>query len=316
MSKKNLRFTKDYNLPINIFNDEYFSYYRELYKDFWPSDAEYRMNQEISQYVDNNVDLWLEHYAKLRDNIIFTIENSDAYKEFNTCDLSKYDVPNIGVGEHSLYNEETEGKAFLSIDLKKANFQALKYAGVLKNPTYNDFIYRMDGTNYFADSKYLRQVIFGKLNPKRQIKVEKYLIYKIHEYFCETLMKNNPSTFELYSMNSDEIVYSVKEENVNLSNEFVLNLFEKKVKDKFGIEIRAELVKISRLNIVNSHGNKVDAYIRKNLHNGLETLKKASTTFFPQIWKLYKGLEINEMDRTFFFEDQLATFNEPLTLIK
>ena len=36
VTKKYLRFTKDYNLPINIFNEEMFSYYRELYKDFWP----------------------------------------------------------------------------------------------------------------------------------------------------------------------------------------------------------------------------------------------------------------------------------------
>ena len=176
-NKKNLRFTKDYNLPINIFNEEMFSYYRDLYKEFWPLDAEYRMNNEIKLFNDN-VDEWLAHYAKIRDNIIFGLENSEEYKEFNQSDLSKYDIPNLGVGERSLYNEESEGGIFLSIDLKKANFQALKYVGVLKDETYKDFIHRNNGTDYFADSKYLRQVIFGKLNPKRQIKVEKYLIYQ------------------------------------------------------------------------------------------------------------------------------------------
>lgn len=312
-NKKNLRFTKDYNLPINIFNEEMFSYYRDLYKEFWPSDAEYRMNNEIKLFNDN-VDEWLAHYAKIRDNIIFSLENSEEYKEFNQSDLSKYDIPNLGVGEHSLYNEESEGGIFLSIDLKKANFQALKYVGVLKDETYKDFIHRNNGTDYFADSKYLRQVIFGKLNPKRQIKVEKYLIYQIHKLFSQ-LFINDLFTFQLYSLNSDEIVYKIGT-LINMPTQTMLELLEKQVKETLGIEVRAELVQISRLNIVNSNGNKVDAYIRKNVYTGVETLKKASTTFFPQIWKLYKGLEINEMDKTFFFEDQLAVFKEPLKLIE
>lgn len=312
-NKKNLRFTKDYNLPINIFNEEMFSYYRDLYKEFWPFDAEYRMNNEIKLFNDN-VDEWLAHYAKIRDNIIFSLENSEEYKEFNQSDLSKYDVPNIGVGEHSLYNEESDGCIFLSIDLKKANFQALKYVGVLKDDTYKDFIHRNNGTDYFADSKYLRQVIFGKLNPKRQIKVEKYLIYQIHKLFSQ-LFINDLFTFQLYSLNSDEIVYKIGT-LINMPTQTMLELLEKQVKETLGIEVRAELVQISRLNIVNSNGNKVDAYIRKNVYTGVETLKKASTIFFPQIWKLYKGIEINETDKTFFFEDQLAVFKEQLKLIK
>lgn len=313
-NKKNLRFTKDYNLPINIFNEEMFSYYRDLYKEFWPLDAEYRMNNEIKLFNDN-VDEWLAHYAKIRDNIIFGLENSEEYKEFNQSDLSKYDIPNLGVGERSLYNEESEGGIFLSIDLKKANFQALKYVGVLKDETYKDFIHRNNGTDYFADSKYLRQVIFGKLNPKRQIKVEKYLIYQIHKLFCQLFVDLKLFSYQLYSVNSDEIVYTAHT-LIDLPSQTMLELFEKQVKEMLGIEVRAELVQISRLNIVNSNGNKVDAYIRKNVYTGVETLKKASTTFFPQIWKLYKGLEINEMDRTFFFEDQLATFKEPLKLVE
>lgn len=312
-NRKNLRFTKDYNLPINIFNEEMFSYYRELYKEFWPTDAENRMNEEIKQCNDS-VDAWLAHYAEIRDNIIFTLENSEEYIQFNNSDLSKYDIPNLSVGERSLYNEENEGNIFLSIDLRKANFQALKYVGVLPDETYKDFIYRNNGSDYFADSKYLRQVIFGKLNPKRQIKVEKYLIYQIHKCFAQ-LFIDNLFAFQLYSLNSDEIIYSLPTLSY-VPTKTMLELFEKHVKEVLGIEIRAEVIEVSRLNIVNANGNKVDAYIRKNLHTGVETLKKASTTFFPQIWKLYKGLEITEMDRTFFFEDQLATFNKPLTLVK
>lgn len=307
ITKKYLRFTKDYNLPINIFNEEMFSYYRELYKDFWPYHEEQLMEDDIKSF-DNNVDVWLEFYAHLRDNIINTLENSEAYKTFNTKDLSEYDIPKeLNVGEHSIYNEETEGKYFMSIDLKKANFQALKYVGVLNDKTYEDFIKRFGGNEYFAKSKYLRQVIFGKLNPKRQVKVEKHLMSKILKDF---------SAWNLYSLNSDEAVFLLTENEVKSLTSQVIDFMESNIKKKLGIEVRIEVITIKRLPIVNSHGNKVDAYIRHNVITGEDTLKKASTTFYPQIYKLWKGMEINEKDKMFFFEDQLATFNEPLKLLK
>lgn len=307
ITKKYLRFTKDYNLPINIFNEEMFSYYRELYKDFWPYHEEQLMEDDIKSF-DNNVDVWLEFYAHLRDNIINTLENSEAYKIFNTKDLSEYDIPKeLNVGEHSIYNEETEGKYFMSIDLKKANFQALKYVGILNDKTYEDFIKRFGGNEYFAKSKYLRQVIFGKLNPKRQVKVEKYLMSKILKDF---------SGWNLYSLNSDEAVFLLTENEVKSLTSEVIDFMESNIKKKLGIEVRIEVITIKRLPIVNSHGNKVDAYIRHNVITGEDTLKKASTTFYPQIYKLWKNMEINEKDKTFFFEDQLATFNESLTLLK
>ena len=303
---KYLRFTKDYSLPINIFNDELFSYYRELYKDFWPVHEENLMNNEIEQ-LDGNVDAWLATYATIRDNIINTLEASDKYQEFNNKDISMYDIPNIGLGEHSLYSEETDGKMFISLDLKKANFQALKYVGVLPYDSYEEFIKVYGGTEYFSKSKYLRQVIFGKLNPKRQIKVEKFLIYQLYLDCIREYGFTSP-----YSLNSDELVFNVNENNVPLEKK--LKYIEEKVKFLYGIDVRVEVVKIKRLPIVNSNGNKVDCYIRKNIYTGEEKLKKASTTFFPQIWKLYKGLEITEKDRMFFFEDQIATFNENLKL--
>ena len=55
---------------------------------------------------------------------------------------------------------------------------------------------------------------------------------------------------------------------------------------------------------------------KQNFITKQSKLKKASTTFFPQIYKLWIGKPINEKDRVFFFENQLATFNESLKLIE
>ena len=51
---------------------------------------------------------------------------------------------------------------------------------VLNADTYQDFIKKFADSDYIAESKYCRQVIWGKLNPKRHITVEKYMIDKVY----------------------------------------------------------------------------------------------------------------------------------------
>jgi hypothetical protein len=305
---KYIRFTKDYNLPINLFNDEMFDYYRTLYKDFWPAIAEELMEKEIAEC--GSVDNWLVEYSKLRDKIIHTLEESDEYKDFNSRSLDEYTLHNKNFQERNIYTQETDGKTFLSIDLKKANFQALKYVGVIKDDTYEDFIKRMGGSDYFTNSKYLRQVIFGKLNPKKQMKVEKYLLCTV----LQTL-QYPMAGLQLFSFGTDELVYErdgdfTHKEMLYIQSESI----EKFIKTGLGLDIRVEPVKITRLPVVNSHGNTVDAYVRTNIITGEEKLKKVSTTFYPQVYKLWKGIPIEERDKKFFFENQIATFDNQLQM--
>ena len=84
------RFCKDYNLPINVFEDGMFHYYRELYKEFFP-EKEYKAAVELIETKFNgNVDLWLDYCAQVRDTAINTILESESYQKFNTMDLSEY----------------------------------------------------------------------------------------------------------------------------------------------------------------------------------------------------------------------------------
>jgi hypothetical protein len=315
------RFSKDYNLPINVFDEEMFEYYIELYKDFFPINEYESAINDIETNFDGNVELWLDHYAKIRDNIIETVMSSDEYKHFNEINLTTYKINPI-CGERSCYTEETDGKYFISIDLKKANFQALKYMNVLDDESYEKFIKRFGGDDYMVNSKYLRQVIFGKMNPSRQITIEKYIMSLVYDAVCNKLKH---SGFEIYSMNSDELVFyetekAINHRAMNSYNDFkcsMKNLLNeiKAIIDKYlGFETTIEYFTIDRLRIVNSNGNKVDAYVKENYITGESKLKKASTTFFPQIYKLWHMLPINEKDKVFFFENQLATFNESLML--
>lgn len=317
------RFAKDYNLPINVFDEEMFEYYKNLYGDFFPDCIFDEIVEKIEGEYGGNVDQWLDYCASVRDNAINEILSSPEYNHFNTMSMTSFDVT-YPCGERSCYTEEADGEFFLSIDLKKANFQALKYVKVITDDTYEKFIKRMGGDDYISGSKYLRQVIFGKLNPSRQIKVEKYLMCKVYDGVNNKLKNYG---FDLYSFNSDEIVYKASKKvydnmSYNTVDGFktsIQHLIEdlRHIIDVYvGVDTTIEFFNIKRLPIVNSNESKVDAYVKQNFITKQSKLKKASTTFFPQIYKLWIGKPINEKDRVFFFENQLATFNESLKLIE
>ena len=305
------RFVKDYNLPINIFGGPYFDYYRKLY-DFFPNDVWESLLNKIETEYDGNVELWLDYCAGVRDSAIINTMETEEYKRFNSCDSKIWDLPKEVplIGEHSVFNEENHGRYFVSIDLKKANFQALKYVGVINDETYADFVRRHGGDDYIANSKYLRQVIFGKMNPGRTVKVEKYIMGRIYVNLHEMFEDNG---YEFFSLNSDEIIFRGKEGKWKTFDENKCKRIEAFIHDVLGVDARVEHYWVERLDIVNNNGNKVDAYVR-HLHNGESTLKKVSTTFYPQVYKLWKGMKIEPIDLGFFFEDQTATFDYPLIL--
>ena len=309
------RFVKDYNLPINIFDDNLFEYYIQLY-DFFPYPRYKETIEKIENEYDGCVEKWLEYCASVRDNAINGVMETDEYKKFNSMDLSQYNFAPI-CGEHSCYTEETNGKRFLSIDLRKANFQALKYVGVISDVTYEQFIHRFGGDDYIANSKYLRQVIFGKMNPSRQIKIEKYLMSKVYEAIKDVTEKYS---FTIFSMNSDELIFAIPEEFYNNRQEDentreLINDIYNLVGKNIGVEIKVEYIEVRRLPIVSANGTKIDAYERTNLFTSQKTLKKASTTFYPQIYKLWNEMPIEDYDMVFYFENQLATFNQELRCV-
>ena len=308
----NQRFAKDFNLPINIFRDDMFEYYHRLYlNDFWPEEEWVALNKEINEEYGGNMEAWLQHYAEVRDRIIRDLEASDAYQKFNNMDMSVYAVPQNcrTFPDRNIYNDECIDKWYVSFDLRKANFQALKHCGVISEDSYDDFIDKYDKSFYFKKSKYSRQVIFGKLNPKRQITVEHYLMSNLLDLvnepgFDEMSYKNA----KVIAYKSDEVVYEVNDPIADS----ILKEYEVLIKERFGFDVRAECFYIKKLPIVNANGNKVDAYVKRDANGGKSIMKSVSTTFYPQVFKLWKGIDLEPRDLMFYVDDQLATFIDSL----
>lgn len=211
------RFCKDISLPVKIFDEPYFSDRLSLLDPFYGCLEKYNVYVgELKRYIDEQA--YFEEYNRIKDAAINDIKEMKAYRDFSGMDMNEYCIPNkyACLPEGNVYKPTNDGRNFLSIDMKKANFSALYsydpaiFAG--KN-TWEDFIRQYTGNKHIINSKYIRQVIMGNCNPKRQISYEKYLmscvLKEIERLTKLWLPEDLDITWFVKSFAADEIVFDM-----------------------------------------------------------------------------------------------------------
>lgn len=308
------RFVSDYNLPIQVLQSPYFEDRLELLEEEYGAKTSYdNLLELINSIFDGDSNKFLEYYHQVRDTIITTILNSEAYKDFILNDKFVKNFTPI-CGNRNLYTNEQDGCMFISYDMKKANFQTLRYANlaiVYDADTYENFIGKFTDLDYIKHSKYTRQVIFGKLNPKRTMNLEKWITNE----FAKTLndlacMKH----CDLFSLNADEIIlkWNGTEEEFEKLDIVPSIIFE-------GVEFKASKFKLhSRQFKLATSSSILTVYEKEDYLNAHKRiLKGVPATYMPQVYKLLGGVEINpQSDLIFYYEHELCQFLNPLELIK
>lgn len=306
------RFVNDFNLPIQVLHSPYFEYYLDLYEDTLNTKSLYdNLMQDINTNYNGNIEKWIEHYSLLRDKIITTVENSESFKYFNQKDMIDYSV-SYSIPNKDLYTETNNNQFFLSVDLVKANFQALRFFDkniVFNQNTYEDFISIFDEDKYFQTSKYTRQVIFGKLNPKKTIIIEKYIMYLVYEIIKKIEQYNN---IELYSVQTDELIFKSSSSMTAQDCMVMQNI----IQNILNINVRVKNFRIEFIDIRTSKGDKIPVFKKHFIDSEKYEIKQAPMTYYPQIFKLLNNMSINDEDLIFYYEHQLAKFLEPLYIQK
>lgn len=321
------RFVSDYKYPFPItFDKKLFKYYLNIFS-LMGSDCREKweeLNHIIKQEYSGDSNNFLVNYYLVRENIIQTISKSSHYQLFNKMKMDKFqvtqrpDIPSKGI-----YNNDNVGKMFLSIDVKKANFQALKYVNrdIVRNcDTYEEFImsfcneYPLMG-KYISESKYTRQVIFGTMNPKRHITIEKYMINEIRKEFDSWLETYKvDKQFKLISMGVDELVYEVDPSDVS---EDILRLFVN-VFSLASIDVNVEYFELEGYNLCYKKSGSVAKtfYNKKSrFHNPLKpNLKCVPLPFAPIIYKMFYGFNLNKKDKYFNYEGMITEIKEKFKL--
>lgn len=296
------RFVKDYNLPIPILNEDIFEYHLKLYEEeYGTMDKWNALWKLIDSRFDGESERFIAFVYDKRDEIINTLGSTDAFQAFNTSKQSNT-IPSLHPRHNSVYIPDNDGKWFLSVDLSCANFNALRYADeniVLGAKTYKELIEKFTDIPYIADSKYLRQVIFGKLNPSRHIAKEKEMIAYAH---TKLERRGLVSEGMMECLNTDEVVYSVANRSDGIEIASKIPTF---IERECGFPVKAEVYQINyhELFSVSRQKSYWGFYVRD--HGYKSEIMSVPLPFHSLVYNLIRFNTYNDEDLYVPFEKHL-----------
>lgn len=202
------RFCKDCNIPLRLFHEPYFTDRLKLYDKYYNTLSKwYLFVEELQKY--NCEQDYFEEYNRVKDAAINDIKKSDGFQRFNEEDMSNYSVKYTNLPSKDIFKPSNDKKLFISIDMRKANFSALRHydSDIFEEAdTWEEFIGKYTSNKHIINSKYIRQVILGNCNPKRQATYEKYMMDTILTHI-EKYNLNDKIVF----FSNDEIVFDMVE---------------------------------------------------------------------------------------------------------
>ena len=281
------RFCKNQGISIRIYDEPYFTERIELLDPFYNTKNKYKSFLELISKLNSDEDYY-KIYNSIKNNAISYLE--EKLVNFKQEDFNKYNIKNQGFSSKDIYNETNVNKVFLSIDMVKANFTVLKHYDeniFPKLETYEDFIKQFTDEEHFIESKYVRQVIFGNQNPKRQVKYEKHLMDKVLSDILEVTNEKH-----IMSFSNDEIVI-----------EYIASQFD-------------EINSIVKKYIAQEINLRIDKFKLEKIHTGYKKIYDDGNVEFKNfnsidiIFAIRKhfGQKITENDKVFVYENKLARF--------
>lgn len=303
-NKAKERFCKDCNIPIKIYQEPYFEDRLELYDRFYGTLDKWRIfTRELQKYKSEQD--YFEEYNRVKDTAINSIKNTEAYQRFNAEDMGKFSLNHKNLPENDIYKPTNDGRMFISVDMKKANFSSLQFydANIFSGAnTWEEFIGKFTQNEHIMNSKYIRQVILGNCNPKRHITFEKYIMNLVisdlrnvmDEHYCR-----------IVSFSNDEIVYEmtmVEKLYVFESFKSLISAFLNLCPIPFNLELFS-LYKIEG----------TDGYCKKIYKDNGEydiKLKCLNDHMAPFVMRYLLGEKIIDSDRVFYYKGTLAKFTE------
>lgn len=290
------RFCKDCNVPLRLFKEPYFTDRLNLYDKYYNTLEKWdTFIKELENYKCEQD--YFEEYNRVKDSAISDIKESFGYKQFIEDDMNKYAVTHTNLPTKDIFKPSNDGKLFISIDMRKANFSALKNydSGIFDSvDTWEEFISRYTDNKHIINSKYIRQVILGNCNPKRQVTYEKYLMDGILDYTQKFFIPISNCVF----FSNDEIVFDITDIYDKGTIEFLKLCLQKN---------RAVPVKIEVFTLHKIYG--IQGYY-KELEDGTIELKCLDSYTLPFVLRKFQDQEITESDKVFYHEGLLSKFIE------
>lgn len=303
------RFCKDCNIPIKIFKEPYFSERMKLFDSFYNISSKWDLFlSELLNYKSEQD--YFEEYNRVKDAAILSIKSTDGYNAFCADDNVVYWMPVVpDYSSKDIFKQSNIGHTFISIDMKQANYNVLKYYdnsiftvnGESTN-SWEEFISKFTDNKHIQKSKYIRQVILGNCNASRQVRYEKQLI----ESVLKKLLVEYIEPEWVVSLSNDEIVIDTTLVGSRLYH-YMYDAIKMAINtNKFIIPLTIELFTLER-----SYGP--SGYLKRKYDdtNSIE-FKCIDSTLLPFVIRHFNKEYVTENDKVFISNHgALAKFIEP-----
>lgn len=302
------RFCRDCNIPIKLFEEPYFSERMELLDRFYGTLEKWELFVKCLEPYQNDQD-YLTEYSSVKDRAIQNIKESIEYNRFNCVNMNAYAVrpQHMGLPSKDIFKPSNDGKTFVSIDMKKANFSALQHydKNMFKMPngepaeTWEQFMSQFTDNEHIIRSKYIRQVILGNCNPRRHITYEKYIMDMVLGAIDSGVLTLDNVEF----FSNDEIVFDITDKQFGVEN---INSIRENLARSIEVPLKVELFTIHKI------GGTDGFYKRIKEVDGSEQIefKCLDSYKIPFVLRKISGQEIRESDKVFYHEGLLAKFIE------
>jgi hypothetical protein len=219
---------KLFSVKIPVKKEEFANYYIEL---------QTRNNKQLETNINN-----LKNYLKNKDiqdfikekndvieNIVSKIKASSDYIEFNEKYSEIYKQSKSGKSKNKILsymkNNKLKEMNIVSFDIIEGNFNAFKIPdpnnipAIFNFETYKEFFFslieRNALTEILVESKSIRQVIFGKLNPKLSTKILTEYISQI-DLDLELVIESQDEKAYITDTEYEAIPY-IKQEHIKIT---------------------------------------------------------------------------------------------------
>ena len=301
-NKIKTRFSKDFKMPFQVVQEPIFSYYIDTLDAHFDTKNKLEMLYEVIETLGGEEEFFKES-NRVKDTLIQDIQKSSAYERLNNDKLDDYNTVNQ-IKQQDIYHLGNADKTFISIDLKHANFNVFKMYDnefPLGYDDYESLIGYVSNFEYFKKSKYLRQVIFGNMLPKKQQRLQKWTIDQVISVLHHDI---GIPLNSFVSASADEVVFLIENDKA-LS---MVDLVNKKLGSNRLTEKMSDWCRVEAFILRSIENNKF--FVKEKLDDSNIEFKGIPSYFFMQAYKKYTNQEILETDKVFYFDGMLATFNK------
>lgn len=298
--KLHKRIANDCDFPLPV--PAHFNYYYQLYGSMFNMAEFMYLAGEACDKLDG-ADGFFGEFNRLKEVLVNHVKNKPEYTEFNSCDIGAIYPMKSNFQNRKLYSPENHGKHFVSFDMVQANFQALRYHNVAlvdSHTNYFNFIGQFTDLDYFRKTKRIRQVLFGNTNPKRLQRIQSHVTACFVQRLQEEVFKCDPDLSRFVSATNDEVVIEIMEgETETYMSEL------QKLADSDKGKFKLTFFRLDQL-------KPYSMYAKVPLDTGNVEFKCVPSYLFPQVYKHWHKLDLDDRDLRFIFEHNEAQFVKPL----